>query len=883
MITSKETKDKAEKLTLKDLIGNAAEFVSDIFNTGIATQNNPDRASNKVAIGYIIETCPVAHAYKVAIAGGKDPLLCCALQTGGGNPSLVFDSSMYSVGCNVLVAVQDTYGIILGAVPLEGLGSDFIVWNRTSGSSRNYPEESDQACLSQATEENPDVGIRYFGHGLPIDTTDIGEFGHTTLTGVKMMLNPFMALMAVDDYSGLWMFDADSLVRLSGLNLQLRSAGHEQEFLNDNGEYLEYKGSVTYPWEQIGYTREPYTIGDLIKETPEREWKEPDTWKAFVEPGEDNVKPFHRVAEYSGWLGQGKYTQIVAPDPDKEWTKFGEQEKQQGLVRETQTIDGWISSIAAKGLYLGKRGLIPSVTRVQRPDDTSTKIGDNTENYNKTNQYTAKPEIPREGKPMEAVMGLEDSIAYQQNYKELLPFLQHTEDYYVPEDSELNYGTSRFADFSQLKSKHIISPEEGQNVKIVQGSSESRETKVSPTEAGIACTSDGSQILYGGCGEEVRMAGGSIFMDAPGDIWLKSGRKIILWAGDDIEIRAKGHIDVSTTEGSVRIKAESKLSMLGGNNGEDGVLIESKGEGSSYFFEGGENDKFGGILLKSQGTIGAMGPTIYLRSGLDDDSGDGIFFDANNGGHSIYTMCNNNINYVEGAFDLNFSSLKTGEVQAITSFTKDSATLSGNLIVSGVTQIMGDITTGSSIYAVGHIYTGEAANNSFYVGDNSLGSERLKKDLEKLDDQLRYEFPSLASKEYETYINEGLYGEHRIANEDTLRHAGFSFRTSKEYKLPDDFAVYESRWQNISQNSGSTVSTWEEKGVKGTFYEDTYPFPGKDAFTSTPCYVTQAWTLVDYGTGLYKDRWDIDKATEEYKNPKFGEQQQKILNEYPVL
>ena len=871
--------DNATRFEFINSMRGNQETDKDPFATNIHTRNALHNANCRIVSGFIIDTCPTMHAYQVAIAGGFKPVTCCALQTGGGNPVLTHDSSFYAPGTFVLVAIHPSGNVILGAVPLSGTGKDLIVHGRLSSFSRNYPDISDQACLPLATEENPEVGIRDYGHGLPFDTTDVGEFGHMTATGVRLSLNPFMALMSVDDYSGLWMFDEDSLVRLSGINLQLRSSGREEEFLNDNGEYIEYKGSVLYPWEQLGYTRSPST--EVIGLTPREDYKFPNTWKAFVEPKAEKAKPFHRIVDYGGWLGQGKFTQIVAPDPYKDWITFEDKEDYPGLHRFVESVDGWLSSISASGTYISKRGLIPSVSRKTRPDDTSTKVGDNETNYDKTNKFEAVSEIPTTGKPMERVMGLQDSLAYQQNFKELVPFLQHKEDYYVPEDSSLNAGYSRLPQVGALASRQLISFDNTKKTKIVSGEEE-RETEINPAEAGLACLSDGSVVQYGGCGEEVRMAGGSIFMDAPGDIWLKSGRKIILWAGDDIEIRAKGHLDISTTEGSVRIKAEGKLSMLGGNNEKDGVLIESKGKEEYYKFEGGERDQFGGILLKSASNVSVLGETVYLRSGTNG-GGDGIFFDANNGGHSIYTLCNSNVNYLEKGFEMNFANLKTGEINSAHNFTQHQVDISSNLTVNGILQLTEGLQCGSSIYAVGHIYTGEARSNGGYVGDHSQYKDSLKKALQGEEDRMSQSGLKQATQDYDTYVQGYLTAEGGIASEENLKNAGFSFRRSEEYNLPEDFAVFESRWQNIAQNAGQGTVDWEEKAVKGASYEDTYPFPGKEAYTGTPCYVTQAWTLTDYYTGLYKDRWGEEGATAEYKDPKYGEQQKKILNEYPVI
>ena len=878
-----ELYQKTDQLDYQNAMEGAAKIESDSFNTGIESRNSLSKTNSKIVLGYILETCPTTHAYKVAIAGGKLPVLCCALQTGGGNPSLIFDSSFYAVGSTVLVALQPQFGVILGAVPLDGMGNDLIVGNRTSHASQNYPDGSDKACMDMATKKRPDVGLRHFGHGLPMDTTDLGESGHTSATGVRNMLNSFMTFMAVDDYTGLWAFDEDKLLRVSGLNLQVRSAGRENEYLNDNGEYIEYEGNAVYPWEQLGYTQFPYS--DIITETPKDEWRKPNTWKAYVEPAQDKAKPFHRVSKYGGFLGQGGFTQVVAPDPEKVWTVFQDKEKLQGLIRVAKSLDGWISSISTSGTIISKRGLVPSISRVNRPDDTSTEIGDNPNNYEKTNNFEAVAEIPTSDVPMERVMGLQDSIAYQQNFKELLPFLQHKNDYYVPEDSELNAGLSRFAQFGELKSKQLIQVKEGPEVQVVAGGNtgSERKVKINPAEAGVACLPDGSVVIYGGCGEEIRMSGGSIFIDAPGDIWFKSGRKTILWGGEDVEVRAKESMDISTTNGSIRIKAEEKLAMLGGNGGKDGVLIESKGTSNTYdFTEGGDKNTFGGILLKAEkGVIGALGSTIYLRSGVMG-SGDGIFLDANNGEHSIYTMCNNFENYVETTFNINFSNLKTVTVDATDQFSKQAVYLNGDTTITSSVYTGANIYSGDNLYAIGHVFTGKAKENNLFVGDDSNKMRDKRANMEERIANIE-KLSQSASTSYSSKITENIASEGHIANEATLIDSSFTFRTTEEYNLPNEFAVYEARWQNITDNAGQSVGKWEEKPVKDAQYDETYPFPGKEAYTEPGKYITQAWTLTDYSTGLYKNRWSDDHASLEYKDPAYGEQKKKSLNEYPVI
>lgn len=865
---------------------NGFHVESDSRSTGVVSNNLLSLSDCQIVTGYIIETAIYAHAYKVILNGNRGAMLCCALQTGGGNATLSFDSSFYSPGTPVLVAVSPNsfFGTILGAIPMPADERNFIYYSLLSSASKNTPDSSDYSCLGlQVPDEQKYVGMFNFSTGLPLDSTEIGEFGHITATGVKFMMNPFMALLSLDEYSGLWLFDSDSLTRLSGINLQLRSSGRENEYLNDEGEYIEYKGSVVYPWEQLGYTRVP--TQDIIVEPDTNEYREERTWKSFAEPAEDKVKPFHRIVDYGGWLGQGKYTQIVAPDPTKEWNKYEESEKHPGLLRKTETIDGYSNSVAAKEVFVGKRGLLPAVSRIARPDDTSTEIGDNKGNYTNNNRFEPVSEIPSE-KPMERVMGLQDSIAYLQNFKELVPFIQHQKDYYVPEDSEINKGLSRFATFSELSNKQFTKIDSKKNVQVLAGGEDIPERKVDITaaESGTANLDDGSIVQFGGCGEEVRMTGGSIFMDAPGDIWFKSGRKIILWAGNDIEIRAKGHIDVSTTEGSVRIKAENHLSMLGGNNETGGVLIESKGKSLDYdFSKPGEDAHFSGITLKAtNGTVATMGSTLYFRSGVDG-TGTGIYFDANEGEHNIYSLCASNINYIDNSFVINYSNIKTGEVTATTTLSKDTNMFAGSVIVEKEGFFVQSVYSGQSYYAVNHIFTGDSASYSNYVADSGTGKDRLKRNLEKLEDVIITANPEIYQSMYNTVVRDYIYEEKRVGAEETRTKAGFTFRNPEQYKVPEDFAVYESRWQNIGSNADKGGTAWEEKPVVSPTVEDTYPFPGRDYFTSKPCYVTQSWTLTDYETGLYKNRKKEDDIADEYKNPKYGDQQVKSLNEYPVI
>ena len=883
----------------------------DSRNVGVVATNQLAFSDNQLVVGFIIDTAPSMYAYKVLLGGGRAPMLCCALQSGGGNAAVGFNTGFYSPGTTVLVAVstKSEYGIILGAVPNPVSGSDFIYKDSLSHASQNTPDDSDNACMVFSTEEHPWVGLYDFGTGLPLDNTDIGNFGFSTITGPKIHVNPFMALLGVDDFTGFWTFAEDQMARLSGINLQVRSSGHEEEHLTDEGEYLEYYGSVLYPWEQLGFFGKPWPEYDLIKETPEDEWRDNDTWKAYVEPAveteEKHAKPFHRYEKYRGWLGQGTFKQISSPDPTKfsftknneinetdfstAWSMFQDEEKLQGLMRICETVDGWLSTSTANTMLLNKRGVMPAIARKSRPDDTSAKVGDNSKNYgkkNKTNRFDIEPEIkPDIDSVMQPLMGLPDMVAYQQNFKELYPFLQHSEDYYVPEDSDLNEDLSRFPDFTKLEDHQFTKVESTKKFVFDPMSEKRGELEINAAEAGLATLKDGSVALYGGCGEEIKMSGGSIFFDAPGDIWIRAGRRVIIWGGDDVEVRAKNHMDLSTTSGSLRIKAENKLSMLGGNNHEGGVLIESKGIDSDYnFVNEGEDCKFGGIILKAtEGTVATLGSTVYIRSGNGDNSGKGIYIDADKGKQAIHTFSQNIFNYTEGNFILCYADINTASVTSVTTLGVQGADISGHINATEGIDAGGRIRCAGSMFATEDFRSGSGNTD---VVDASSDRGDVIKEIENKINVIDNKESEIHKIQLEKVIDPTFYDLYKIGNENTIKDIGFSFRTQEQYNIPSDFGVDESKWQNIVTNTESGGYPWEEVSVKTESGNETYPFPGKDYYIGDKQgYYTQKYTLIDYETGLYKDRWDAEnnKPTDEYKYPKFGAQEKKSLNEYKVI
>ena len=201
------------------------------------------------------------------------------------------------------------------------------------------------------------------------------------------------------------------------------------------------------------------------------------------------------------------------------------------------------------------------------------------------------------------------------------------------------------------------------------------------TESFFSLLEDGSVVIGDGYGAEIRMSGGCVTISAPGDVWLKSGRHTQAWAGGDVIQRANGNVDISTTEKSVRIKAEKDVMVLAGNSGnKGGVLIESRAASTQYNFEqAGDDVQFGGVVLRApKSNVVALSHQIYLRSGGGNSNiqPGNITIDAGRGEADLVTKSNRISHYV-------------GESGGISHFFRDSAdssTAKSNLFSRDITR-----------------------------------------------------------------------------------------------------------------------------------------------------------------------------------------------------
>lgn len=131
----------------------------------------------------------------------------------------------------------------------------------------------------------------------------------------------------------------------------------------------------------------------------------------------------------------------------------------------------------------------------------------------------------------------------------------------------------------------------------------------------ISITDEGGILLQDAWGSQVLMAGGNIYLTAEHSIVRNAGRDNIDMSGRDHQLTAGRNVDAFASGGSASLIAGAQLTLVGGQSGDHGVLIHSKGEGSSMLMNGADEDYAAasqGIVLRSEGGITEVGKSIRM-------------------------------------------------------------------------------------------------------------------------------------------------------------------------------------------------------------------------------------------------------------------------------
>jgi hypothetical protein len=884
--------------------------------------------TGRLVLGWIVDGTAVANCYRVQVEKGHAPVIATALTKSAATCFGATEINSYTPGSVVVLMLHDKIdtAYIVGGVPtvLDAAFRGFHDY--ISLTSRSRVDDAHKKYL-KLTEGGQMVDASAW---RPVDATLASEWGAIATTGLRVTLDDFLVQLAVNEFTGVYGFYHDSLLRVAGYNMQVWTGGSERDAYVDQGEYNDTQGYAPYPWEAMGILQ----LGtDMIQEYGPETFllSKGKPYYSHFENKHEYQQPYHRSQVFMGYLGQGSRKVVHAPPADlTRWTykpgttgKVGEvydstiptttgappqavpgaekltnylEKPAVGLFEENTALDGRHFMASAKGITIAKRMLLPQPTRLKRPESGD---GDSAEtNYKAAGKHGAGPDHKITGDVstnsdfpnLQRASGVMDLHGYLFNYSGLHPFHWHSKDYKTWEQSELDYANCNqiVPDYNDLKGSMYLKQPAAKRIKVDHryGTQDYFET-----EAFMSLLEDGSVVIGDGYGAEIRMSGGCVTISAPGDVWVKSGRHAQTWAGGDVIQRANGNVDISTTEKTVRIKAEKDVLVLAGNSGgEGGILLESRAAEPDYdFTKVGDDVKFSGIVLRApNANVVGLAHQIYMRTGggQSEIAAGNITIDAGRGEAALVTKSNQLFHYIgeKGQICHFFRDSADSTTSKANLFKRDYTMLAGPLSVDKAGFFNGQlIAKGGIVAAAGGV---TASSGAPYIGELSGGDQAsVLNALEELRQHADEIVPATADNIDKNYLTTLWYADKRPGNTQVINKMEFSFRTDDQYRVPD-FLLFEDRWQQMARMTNKVPSKWTEKPVNSMVEGATYPFPGKKHLTQSDAFAVQDLTIAtaDGDKLRDKDRKAGDGVADAYSSPQFlATQKKKINGEYPII
>lgn len=764
--------------------------------------------TSRVLAGFVDDSLPFYGWYKVTLDGKNASLVCSCLSEVGTQGSGVQKVGTIRPGSRVFViyGLGETTGTIIGVDNGYSVENEKSIRDFISQASTNTPI-SEQVTTARF---NPNfIPPAKLSYGSPVDETCLGEWGRMTETGSSVFLDPFMAFLRSDENCGFWAFWHDQLARMHGHNLQIRSATTSMDFFDDESELSSIIGHSPYLWESLGGLVKGI---ELFKQRTQEAVLKNSTEFSLIDLKELTQTPFHRLVEYAGFLGQGFKKQLRLPPPGKQIFSMDSPTNVPAVWEEHLALDGNYHMVSSQGIFLAHVPVFNSPVQFKRPEDGT---GDRSPGYVPTGSQSDGIASGLSGDFPDgtgAALLADDELAYGMKWRSSHPFYKHTNDWKLFDDPEKESAVA----ISNLSSNHYLPRPDAKEKDVDHRFS----ANYHPSLSFISILRDGTVVIAGPGGEEIRMGGGSIEISCPGDIQLRPGRNLVALTGKDTVVRARKSVEISASENDVRLKAEKNMQLLAGNSKTGGLLLESRGEGDTQDFgQIGTDTVSNGVIIKSANQAAVFAGEVYIKSGAGTVGNGKMTFEASN---SITTSCQAINNYVSSYISDNFG--PGDQLIATNQYTAYNTYISGGLYVTGRGDFLGGGVFQSSVQINnGHIATTAGTQ---YVGEiDQKGKDILNQyadDISNLGAGLKEE----KIQNFSNHFADGVYKGIGVAE-----GAGFSFRTTKQYET-EGFMLFESRWAQRARASGLTAYKWKEKPVV-TNSNETYPYPGRDAWLGT--------------------------------------------------
>ena len=790
----------------------------------LTSSRTPAGMSYRLVSGSIIDTIGTTGWYGVQTDDNMN-VACNALSETSLALVGVKKIGAIQPGCRVFVIINEQlrHGTIIGVIPVVSPPDAVRIHDYVSQVSTN--NMLFDTFLGHHAFRVPKP-IQYENQA-PIDETALGEWGRINESGGAIFLDSFMAFLRADENCGFWAFWHDQLARMQGHNIQLRSPALDLYAFDDEDELSVIKGVATYLWEALGRF-EPGKIANTRSEEAINQAVNAEY--ALADPVDNAQVPFHRLRTFEGYLGQGFKRQLRLPPQQLSGNTINtltEPKTGPSVWEEHLALDGNYHIVSSQGIFIAHAPVFQTPVQKKLPEDPT---GDTAKSGYSRDKAKIKPgpDLNTKLDGIGPALTANDELAYGLQWRSAHPFYYREKDWKIEEDNKQHIPP--VPDFGSLRDIHYLNKTQPELLNVDKREQQAEFYK---TLSFLSILRDGTVVIAGPGGEEIRMGGGNIEISCPGDIQLRPGRNCVTLAGRDAIVRANKNVELSANTEDVRIKSDRNMQIMAGNSGIGGLLLESKSAGELQdYTKVGSEVVSNGVTIKAKSFVSCLGRDVYLRS---HDTGYGVgqvIIDAGAGEGSIVTTSRDTINYNVNNIQQYFGppDAPTG----VNQYTDTISRLAGGFVCSygSVAYMNGGLVTKGQVAIIdGHIAT--TANTPYVATIKGESLDQARAAFEELSQQNELS-KQQAADNYEAAVTERLHGENKIGNEKVLKQIGFSFRTTDQYKV-GNFTLFESRWAQIARGSGQPSVYWQEKIVKAN-ERNTMPYPGFEAWTGSSAY-----------------------------------------------
>jgi hypothetical protein len=801
-----------------------------------------------ITLGLVVAVVPFSNIYLVSLAGtGNEKKVALAIYQGSNRINGVKSVTYLLPGTYVSVFIRGTETdvslpafTILGTIePLIGLEtgdgkggpvhhifdtpSEFLAHSGTAAG------PSLENTIIKTVCQNP-IEMSNFNYGKPMDAL-AGEHVTSNVFGGGLLVTDFMAILKGSEASRIECYMFDDTIRITANQLLVQNGLYDEKmFFNQYGISRMKCMAMTLAEGLGSLDGTPRLANKITADNAE---------EARVHTLENGRIGYFNYNIIDGNLGDGSYEYITYPP--KGVTYKGDSVIPPGLLSVEKTYDGSFRVKAAREISLQKTMYIVAPKELKPSNANSREEGIGMrEDWDKNHESVENLSF----------LGKQFTGTWEEFQREhsLDDMVIQKDFWMIPSKADVYkaFNDATGATFEAedtleplpADQPHYITPAKKVAIKPFTTLGDRDEPfNVYNTSSGIRQLPDGSVIIYGGNGEEIRMYKGNIYITCPGDIIYQAGRDIVSMAPRHNIIKAgKGSLELTSNNG-LSVVSQGNLQICAGSSGEKGTLvIENKSPldmDLTVFDEGvGLNNleaSGGGIMVKSETRTSILGKNTYMGAG-NNFGGSSAEIDAyDTEFHSDYHK--HYVTSMASILNRGGSALTLGQGN-IELLASNMTTVGGAVAITSTFETMdyldrnGDTSSLSLVSSSSQLQVNGALVANGSISADAVGTPNGGQ-LGKLEGLSWANAVRSIPKEanFNTRLNVPSYlglGETLKKNDQALADLDLISTVMPSvaaYKTANFYFPF-STWQSILTGD----STWSEKGITGSFA--TMAFPG---------------------------------------------------------